>query len=125
MKQLAVVLGVAVAVLAPALFAAGAPAADPSRGTEATQPVVLEKGDPRLQRAHECLYRSGDEETDQVLLILEATGFSLHRVTLTGTKRDPDRLTFGYEFRSRSLVKTVYWEADCPAKESTDSIATR
>jgi hypothetical protein len=46
-------------------------------------------------------------------------------VTLAETKRGPDRLRFGYEFRSRDLVKTVYWEADCPAEKPTDAIASR
>jgi hypothetical protein len=125
MKHFVVLLTIVAVTLTPALGADGGPASTQARNTDATTPVVLQEGDARLQLAHECLLANGDEKADQLLRILEATGFSLVKVTLKDTGRDPDRNRFGYEFTSSDLVKTVYWEVNCPSQAAESKIASR
>lgn len=67
--------------------------------------------------ARECLdhiRQSARNDGDTVLVnLFAATDFKLTKVTARKLEGDADATRFGFEFRNRNAVKTVYWEADC------------
>jgi hypothetical protein len=94
-----------------------------------TAAVVVEESDSQFEIAHECLARilaSKANDGDTVLVkVLAATGFSLEKILAKQYKDDPERIRFGFEFRNRDDVKTVYWESDCPVPGSGEHLASR
>jgi len=67
--------------------------------------------------ARECLQHIRDSarnDGDTVLVnLFAATDFKLAKVTARKLEGDPEATRFGFEFRNRTAVKSVYWEADC------------
>lgn len=94
-----------------------------------TAAVVVAANDHQMQLAQECLARireSKANDGDTVLLkVLDATGFTLEKVLAKHYEDDSGRIRFGFEFRNRDNVKTVYWESDCSMSASGEHLASR
>ena len=125
-----------IALAAIALLALGAA----GQGTDSPTPaaadsdagstvVVLHQGDWRLDAAHDCLKEMLTSEWEggatDLEFVLDATGFSISKITVRGLKQNPDRIRFGFEFVNREQVKTLYWEADCRVDDQTETRLAR
>jgi hypothetical protein len=112
-------LGTLIAIGMALSTAVGGPAPTPAPA-DAGHAVVVEKGDRRWDTAQDCLAKMLTAESEygrtDLRVVLQATGFSLSKVTVREVKQDPPRIRFGFEFDNREQVKTLYWEADCPAE---------
>ena len=125
MRPILAVMAVAAVLSVPAVRGTGA--TDDSSVLAAA--VVVDENDSQFELAQECLARiraSKANDGDTVLVkVLEATGFRLEKVLAKPYKDDPERIRFGFEFRNRDDVKTVYWESDCPVPGSGEHLASR
>jgi hypothetical protein len=91
--------------------------------------IILKDGDWRMNLANNCLkdlFRSeGDGETAHLIRILNVTDFDLDRVSIREVLHDPHRIRFGFEFRKKLDLKTVYWEAECPVQLPEGGVTAR
>ena len=125
MKAKVLFLLAAVGVLTTVLLAPP-PGFTGSSTREVRDPVeiaeLLNHGDEKMNLADQCLQQlfreEGNGETARLLRILNVTDFELSRITIREIHEEPKRVRFGFEFRKPLDLKTVYWEQDCPVKET-------
>jgi len=91
--------------------------------------IILKDGDWRMDLANNCLKElfkaDGDGETAHLIRILNLTDFDLSRVSIREVMQDPNRIRFGFEFRKKLDLKTVYWEAECPVQLPEGSVTAQ